>query len=365
MAFGLSSLKSILKSDLANGARGSVLGVDIGASSIKIVQLKNDHDVPTLETYGELQLGPYEGVDIGRATQLPQVKLVEALVDILRESGATGKQAAFSFSYNASFTNTVSLPTTDSTKIASMVPVEARKYVPISLSKVTLDWVELGVDDEKKETRILLSATYNEAIAKYESIMQGAQLTIATSEIELFSNVRSVVKPSDTSVVVLDIGASSTRLYVVENGFATKTHSVQMSGVELNRALEKELKTTFIHAEEIKRTYGLHGSKDDPRIQKALAQSLERGLREIHTVLTRYEEEEGRKMGKIILTGGGSLLLGLDTYLHDMFSRPVEYANPFAKVAYPAFLEDTLGVAGPSFSVAIGVALKALQTKNA
>lgn len=362
MAFKFSSLATLFKSDLASVARPrSFVGVDMGSSAIKIVQLKLEKGVPTLETYGELQLGPYAGSEIGQTTHLPPHKMIEALIDILRESGATSATAAVAYSYNTSFNETITVPTLDPDKITSMMPIEAHKYVPVSLSKVTLSWVELGIDDEKEETRVLLSAKYNEAVGRYASILQGAGLDTHINEIEFFSTVRSTVVPEDATVAIIDMGASATRLYIVEQGMVNETHSVPVSGSELSRALEKGLSVNFLRAEEMKRASGLVEDAEEPRIAKILTQTLSRGMRELHTVTSRYENTNGRQVGKVILTGGGAQLRGMDAYVRDLFSRPVELGNPFAKVAYPAFLEDTLVQAGPTFSVAIGVALAALQ----
>lgn len=364
MAFDLSSLTSLLKKEIASASfDGGFVGVDIGASSIKVVQLKDEKGIPTLETYGELQLGPYEKGDVGRVVHLPPHKIIEALVDILRESGASATHAAIAYSYNTSFINAIAVPTLERGRIDSMVPVEARKYVPISLSKVTLEWTELGIDDEKKETRVLLIAKSNDALARYTEVMHGARLEVEMSELEIFSTVRAVVAPEDTSVAILDMGASATRLYVVEGGFVQETHSVPLSGVEINHALERALSINFLEAEEKKRAFGLGGNGDE-RVQKALTQCLDRGLRELHTVLSRYERENGREIKKIILTGGASMLQGVSGHIQDIFVRPVAYADPFAKVAYPAFLEDALKAAGPTFSVAIGAALGILQIRK-
>ncbi len=359
MAFGLASL---FKSDSPQAAaRSGVIGIDIGASALKIVQLKSAKGVPTLETYGELQLGPYEHVEIGRNTRLPIQAAVEALVDIVREAGATAKDVSFAVSYGSSFTSSIEVPTLDTAQITTMLPVEARKYVPISLTKVSLDWVLTGVDEKQKVSHILLSAIYTDALLRYESIIKNAALTAVGNEIELFSAVRSVVSPKDDLVAVIDFGASATRLYIVENGVIQKTHSTLLSGVEITRALEKGLSISFTEAEELKRTVGLHGREDDPRIQKIMVEALDRGLREMHTVLSRYVGQNGTKVQKVIVSGGGTLLQGFPAYLADMFSMQVETANSFSKVAYPAFLEDTLKEAGPTFAVALGVALKAFQ----
>lgn len=359
-AFDLSSLKSFLKPQrtAATSAKGGVIGIDIGSSAIKLIQLKDERGVPTLETYGELQLGPYEGIDLGRGTHLTPVKTIEALVDILRESGATATKAAFAFAYNASFITIASVPTADPERLASMIPIEAKKYIPISLTKVSLDWFPLTPHEEEGRTDVLISAIYNDTLERYQSIMHGSGLTPVASEIEIFSSIRSVLSPKDTTVAILDCGASATRLYVVRNGVVEKAHSVPLSGVELTDLIAKSEGIEFKDAEELKRTVGMGGGDGNAALQKTITGSVERSFREVHTVMSRYEETSHAKIDKVVLSGSGSLLTGLRPYLEDMFSRPVILSDPFSKVAYPAFLEDTLRLAGPSFAVAVGVALR-------
>jgi len=363
MGFGLSKLSSILKKDITPDSESEgVLGIDIGSSALKFVQIHSVKDVPTLETYGELQLGPYEKNDIGRTVNLPTQKLMEAVVDILREAGATGKKALYALSYGSSFTSTILVPTLNKDEIESMLPVEARKYIPISLTKVSLDWIPLGSDPEEKMTNVLLSAVYNEAREQYEKIMRGCELKVLGNEVEIFSTIRATVSPEDEVVAVLDCGASATRLYIVEKGVITKTHSVPLSGVEITHELSKALSISFAEAEELKRNVGLLGKKENPEIQKVVTKTIERGIRELNTVTKRHMEKQGVSIDKVILSGGGALLEGLVPYLTDAFSIKVMLADPFAKVAYPAFLEDTLTAAGSSFAVAIGAALRGFQS---
>lgn len=358
MAFDLSKLTSLLKADVGASPKNSVIGVDVGTSAIKIVELHDSKGVPTLHTYGELQLGPYESTDIGRATHLPVTKLIEAFIDILRESSAASHNVAVAISYNSSFSTIISVPTTDTEKIGPMIPVEAKKYVPVSLSEVTLDWFPVSARSEAKMTKILLAAIHNDAIKRYEAMVHGADLKAEFTEIEMFSTIRSVVSQQDDTVAIVDLGAGSTKLYLVRKGVVGKAHTVLMNGVDLTNALSKALGVDFTKAEEIKRTVGLVGG--EPQVARVLLPVLERGFREMHRALSRYEEEEGVAVEKVILSGSGALLQGLPGYVSEMLARPVVIADPFAKVAYPAFLEDTLREAGPSFAVAVGTALRAL-----
>jgi len=363
MAFGLSSLSKLFKRDSSSSfGRAGAIGIDFGTSSIKIVQLRDLRGMPTLLTYGELQLGPYEGVDIGRTTHLPAEKAGEALATILKEAGATGSTVAFTISHNSSFMSTMTMPTVDQAQVGAMVPVEARKYIPISLSKVALDWIVLGPTEDQAATRVLVSAIYNEAMEWYEGTMRAGAYTIAAREIEAFSVIRSAVSPKDETVAIIDLGASATRLYLVTKGVVQKTHSIPLSGTAITGALAGELEISFEEAEEKKRALGLEGDARDLRVQKVILGQVERGLRELHTVIKRFEESESAKVQKVLLSGGGALLAGLPAYAHDMFSIPVVIAEPFAKVAYPAFLEKTLKEGGAPFAVALGIALRSYQS---
>jgi type IV pilus assembly protein PilM len=361
MAFDFGKLSSLLKKDIVKPDPDGVVGVDVGSSAIKIVQLHDSKGVATLDTYGELQLGPYDNAEIGRNARLRPDKLVEAFVDILREATATAGKVSISISYNASFTTIITLPTDDPEKITNMIPVEARKYVPVPLSDVTVDWFPVSGKSDRKATKVLLAAIHNEALTRYEGMVRGADLIGVAHEIELFSTVRTAVSQDDTTVAIIDFGSGSTKLYLVHNGVIGKAHSVQMNGLDLTNAIVKTQNIEFRAAEELKRARGLGVVTDNPPLEKAFVEILERGFREMHTVIKRYEEEEEISVERVLLSGGGALLSGLVPYTSDMLSLPVELADPFAKVAYPAFLEDTLKEAGPSFAVAVGAALRGLS----
>ncbi len=132
---------------------------------------------------------------------------------------------------------------------------------------------------------------------------------------------------------------------------------------DMTLALSQALELSVADAEELKRQVGLSDVGNDPRIKQSLNFTLERILGESRRVLQAYETNTSTKITKVILTGGGVLLKGLLACATAYFEREVALADPFSKVEYPAFLEDTLKEAGPSFAVAIGVALRKLNEK--
>lgn len=360
MAFDFSKITSAVRSSIQSKDTDSVIGIDIGSASIKVVQLRNKEGVPTLDTYGELQLGPYGDVEVGRATTLSQEKLVQALGDIISESGASSKNAALTISFNSSFMTLLSFPKEEMNTIDTRIAEEAKKYIPVSLSELVLDWFPMATTNESPTQKILLAAIRKDVLQNIRFVTSSTGLTELLAEIETFSLIRSCVSAKDTTVAIVDLGASSTKVSISKQGSLQKTHSLRMSGSELTTVLSEKLSVPYDEAEVLKRRTGLLGSESDSRVQKELTPILERGFKEVLTVIKRYADEEKTTVEKVVLTGGGALLKGLDGYAKEMLGKPVVIADPFEKVAYPVFLEKTLKEAGPAFAVSVGVALRGL-----
>ena len=369
MGFQIKKLGKLFDMGSLGSLEGGVIGIDIGTSSLKVIQLNIGKSGATLETYGELQLGPYMGADVGKVVNLEPSKLALALVDIIREANVTARSCALAIPHSACFVAVAHFPTRDQTQLVSMVPVEARKYVPMAMNEVTLDWFiipdppRIEGAPEPTETRVLLAAIYNESLNRYRGVVQNAGIAVGSNEIETFSVVRSSIHESDGSILLLDLGASSTKLYIVESGILQETHRIPLGGQELTSAVGTALNLGYGEAESIKRQMGLLSDTYDPRIGAALAPIVDRIFTETNRALTRYERDMQIKINTIVLTGGGALLVGLLERAQATFAREVTIANPFSKVEYPAFLEETLREAGPSFSVAMGVALRRLTEK--
>ena len=118
----------------------SVIGVDIGSSSVKVVQLKKHRGKAVLETYGEIALAPYAGLDVGQVTNLPSEKIAEAIKDILKEANVTSLISGVSIPFKSSLVSLIELPKASDDELKEMIPLEARKYIPVPISEVTMDW---------------------------------------------------------------------------------------------------------------------------------------------------------------------------------------------------------------------------------
>lgn len=371
MANILDSFKSIFSSN----QNQSVLGIDIGPSSIKIVQLHKRKGRAILETYGELALGPYAGMEVGRATNLGSEKLAEAVVDVLRESNATTNKCGVSIPMSSSLVSFIKMPKVDEKQLAQMIPLEARKYIPVPISEVSLDFLviprnesiasEYQNSEEKPDEKtidVLLVVIHNDAIQKNAEITKLAKLETAFSEIEIFGSMRSVLEPGTAPQMIIDFGSGSTKIYIVERGILRTSHLVARGSQDITLAISKSLGISVDEAEKMKKERGLlprvAGEMD---ITEITSLTLDYIFSEIGRVVLNYQKKTERNISKIFLTGGGVLLKGLKEKAESSFNVPVVMADPFSKVEFPAFLENTLKQAGPSFAVAIGLALRRLQ----
>lgn len=360
---------------LFNKTTESVLGIDIGSSSIKLIQLKKKGGKAILETYGELALGPYAGVEVGRATNLPYEKISEALSDLLREAATTTRKSGLAIPFGASLMALMEMPAVEQKQLAQMIPIEARKYIPVPLSEVMLDWWVIPKPDTRdmepdegesklpqlEKVDVLAVAIHNDAINKYQQIVQKVELEASFFEIEIFSTIRSVLDQDIAPVMIFDLGAALTKLYVVERGIVKNSHTVNRGSQDLTLTISKSFNITMANAEIMKRNYGTHTGAQDKDIADLVALSTEYIFDEANRVIMGYQKKYNKNIGRVVLVGGGVKIHDFLNLAKENLETEVILGNPFSKIEVPAVMEDMLKRTGPEFSVAAGIALRKLH----
>ncbi len=359
----------------------SVLGIDIGSSAIKIVQIKKQRGKVVLETYGELALGPYAGIEVGRATSLTPDKIADALKDILREAKTTTSEAGVALPLSSSLISFVTLPQVEDKQLAEVIAIEARKYIPVPMNEVMLDWSIIPredslspadlVNEEKTNTSstpvprqhqdVLVVAILNEYISNYQDIVKRAGIQSSFFEIELFSSIRAIIEPGIHGVMIIDMGARATKLYIVERGILRSSHILDKGSQDITLALSKALSVSINEAENMKRTYGLKGGPEYKELTEIITINLDYVFYEANATLLNYQKKYNKNISKIVLTGGGVLIKGFIDLARISFQTEVVYGNAFGKLQTPAFLSEQFLNAGPEFAVAIGTALRRLS----
>lgn len=372
----LDGLKSALSGIFGARKDNVAVGIDIGTSSIKVVELKHEGGRAVLETYGALALGQYgEGGIIGQVTNLDAETLATALKDVLRETTIASTNVVLGIPSASCIIFIIQLPAEiEERDLATVIPAEAKKFIPIPLTDVSLDWYVIprredsGVESRvlsesggEAKMSVLVVATLNETLVKYTEVLQKTQLPLDALEIEAFSNIRSIMTRELFPVLIIDIGASKTKLTIVEHGIVETFRLVNHGSQDMTLAIAHSLEMQFDKAEALKKEHGLIPTPEHPHIPDLIKTHLSTIFQEANATMLAYEKRYNKNIGKVIFTGGGAMTRGLLEYAGQSFSAEVALADPFAKIESPVFLKGVLKVTGPEFSIAVGLALKELS----
>lgn len=343
---------------------GQALGLDIGTASVKVVQLRREKEKIILDTYGEIALGPYGGMVAGQAVHLGEEKLVEAIQDVMREAKVTAHDAVVSIDSSAAYVSLVKVPKVDDSELRTMMPFEARKYIPIPLTEVQMDWwhipTTINITESERMINVVLAAVKNETLTMYDRVVHKLQLTNIEYEIQGYSIARSVSPKSQGMILYVDIGAQYTTLSLVHNSTVLDMHVISRGSQDSTIQLSKALSIPLDTAEETKRTFGYVGDKSNPYVKDIMQLSSYPLFGEVARLSLMYERKYNQTIEGIILSGGGARLPGVMDAYSQTVHMPGRIATPFEQIEVPSFLHEMIERIGPSYAVAIGCALKKL-----
>ena len=352
------------------------LGIDIGTSSIKIVELSRWGERRKLDNYGEITAQAFyqktfRGFD-KNTLLLSDTDISKAIKAVLDEAKIKTRRAVFSIPDFSSFFTNFELPAMTKKELPQAVIYEARRHVPLPLAEVVLDWqiIEGEADNQKKsKLKILLVAVPKEVINQYQEIAKVSNLELFCLEAEVFGLLRSLIKEPPTTfnsksgegeaIALIDIGAQSTTCSVVENQILKISHSFDMAGNDLTQALSKGLSVDYKEADALKRKYGI--SSEEFNVREICLPLIDVILRECDKVFTNFYQIKQQNIEKIIIAGSSAFLPGLKEYFQGHFKKETKIANAFPSIFYPPILQKTLKKMGPAYAIATGMALRGLE----
>ena len=343
-------------------SKKSFLGIDIGVANIKLVELLNDNHIARLRTYGYIE----HGVDIIRNDDdVSFEKIVEAIKFITRKSKAMSSKVITSLPSYSVFSSVINIPAINKKDLAEAIHLEAKKFIPIPLKDVILNWQILDdsstnsslikKDDASNNYKILLTAAPKNIVNKFINIFKAAGLELITLDIESFAIIRSLMGSDPSITMICNIGNSISSVYVVKDGIPVISRSIDFGGRRISQNIANVLNIDIKKAEQFKEDQGLSGDLNDG-ISKIVADSLQPILDEIKYALAIFQSQSNETLEKIVLTGGTSSILGLPTFISNKFNKRTYVGNPWSRVDYPEELFPILEEVGSKFAVAIGLA---------
>jgi len=345
----------------------SYLGVDIGTNSIKIVEVKQGKQLPALVNYGLLQSNSHlvRNNDVIQSSNLKLSaeevsRLLKLLIKKMKPSTTEVIASLPTFSI---FMTVLDFPEMSSTDLEKSLTYQAREHIPLPISEVAIDWMSVGTrQDEQgfKYQQVLLISVPKELIQKYREIFKSAGLNLKSLEIESLSLARATVGNDSTPSLIVDIGSHSTNVTFSEKGQIKFNSQSDYAGASLTQALASSLNINPLRAEELKRQHGLLSSGPTQELSTIMTPFLDVIINEVKKAQYNYESQfpGTPKIERMVLSGGGANLAGIDRHFENEFGLPVIHANPFIKFEYPREIEPLVRELNPLFSVPLGLTLK-------
>lgn len=327
-----------------------MLGVDIGSSSIKIVQVDRG-DSLRLTTYGMVDIGD----PISSQTTDEEVhKLADLLKNLMEKAHVTTKNCIMSLPNSAVFTSVIDMPKMGDKEMESAMQFEAKKYVPLPFSEVTLSWTIISENDDGASLKVLLIAVPNQIRDIYIKLFQLAGLNLEIIEIEALSLIRSLVVDKEKNDVIIDIGAKVTGLNFVRHGTLQLTRNLSIGGDTITDRIAQALNLSVPRAEQFKRDFGLQGTDFLPEAVKPVLSVIKTEVAQIIGIYSANNVNTDR----IVLVGGGAQLPGILEYFQNELSVKTVLGNSLAQVNYDDAVKPIISRYALHLTIAVGLAIR-------
>jgi len=342
------------------GKKRDVIGLDIGCSSIKLVELREDKKGYKLQN---LAISPLPSEAIVDGALMDSVTIIDAIRDVIANSKTKARDVVTSVSGHSVIVKKISLPFMTEAELEESIQWEAERYIPFDINDVNIDFQIFGAAPENPEVMdVVLVAAKKDMINDYVSIIMEAGLNPVIIDIDSFAleNMLAInydIAKEDT-VAIVNVGASVANINIVKNNISAFTRDIFKGGNQITEEIQRQLHVDHEEAERIK-----VGSKVDLTSQSVIEDVLKTASESLAVEIgnsldffqstTTYE-----KIGKLYLSGGGSKIKDFDMTLQQQIGIPVEIANPFKKVEYSgkAFDLEYLREIGPIMAVGVGLA---------
>ena len=338
-----------------------IVGLDIGSSAIKLVELKKKGGEYVIEKLGFSPLSLEAIVD---GAVMDATMVVDTIGGLINRLGVKNPNFGISVSGHAVIIKRITLPVMSMDELKESIQWEAESYIPFNINDVNLSYQYLGDEGDGQNMSVLLVASKKDKVTDYTSVVTQAGKTVVLVDVDAIAlqNCYEVCRGLNPSEVValINIGASVMNFNILAGGQSMFWRDVSFGGNQYTEAIMKELNLSFEQAEALKKgeNVGGHTMESVIPIFNAVTEELSAEFRKTLDFYRSSTQKE--KIDRIILSGGSSKVANLTSILQQKMNIPVEVLNPFASIKYdesvydPAWVNDI----GPSMVIAVGLAIR-------
>jgi type IV pilus assembly protein PilM len=345
------------------GKKKGLVGVDIGSSAVKAVELKvggkGDAGFQLLNI-GMEPLPPEAIVD---GAIMDSGAVIDAIQRLFQDNKIKTSDVATGVSGNAVIVKKISLPQMTPDELQESIHWEAEQYIPFDIQDVSLDYEVIEGGGSGGNMDVLLVAVKKDKISEYRSAIEQAGRNASIVDVDLFAlqtcyEINYGVDPGRV-VALLNIGASTMNVNVVKGSNTVFQRDIAAGGNQYTDAIQKDLNLSFEQAEALKKGEQVEGASPEGLhpILQAVSENIAMEIQKTFDFFRATSQED--RIDQIFLSGGTAKIHGLRDLLQDRFG-PVELLNPFLNVAYsekefnPDYIEDI----APSAAIAVGLAAR-------
>ncbi len=360
----------------------SKLGIDIGTSSIKIVELEKEGGRFTLINYGLFELKsistnttsskPEDRLGrSGAIMKLPDEEIIRGIREILKKADMKSKDVVASIPSFSTFATVIEMPYLSGEDLAKSIQFESKKYIPIPVNDVVMDWSIIEVLNQdgkgpKKENtgkespstvEIFLAAVSREETVRYQNMMKELGLNLRALELENSALIRALIGNDLSPMAIVNIGGRSTSITIVNKGYERISHNYEIGGFEITKSIARSLNVSIEKADELKMKFGLKEG-DENVINESMVSLIDMMAFETRKTIANYEESKNQKISKILLVGGVANIPYFIEYFKKKLGRDIYPGGPFSRVTYPPELAPAIPNLSNMVAVAIGLSMR-------
>jgi type IV pilus assembly protein PilM len=338
------------------GGQTDFFGLDIGTTSLRVVQTRGSGTVKVLENYAQL---PIEGNITISDAKADQSKVIEKVRQLVSQAGLSSKNVAVNIPSSRVFTSVIDMDKMSNSELAHSIRYQADAFIPTPLAESKIDWAILGDSPkDSKKVEVLLTSVPSSLVEGRMAMLEAAGLNAVAIEPDGTALARAVI-PADATApqMVVDIGNMNTDIVIVMAGAPRLVRAVTTGSAAIVRAAMQHLSIDQFQAEQFVYKFGLGKDKLEGRVYSAIIGTIDSLMSELDKSIKFFNERyTTMRIERIIVTGGASTMPELPLYIANKTGISVEIGNAWTNVSFPADKQNELMAVSNHFAVAAGLA---------
>jgi type IV pilus assembly protein PilM len=345
------------------GKKKGLVGVDIGSSAIKVVEVKAGGKGGAEYQLVNIGLEPLPPEAIVDGAIMDSGAVIDAIQRLFSSQKVKTAEVATSVSGNAVIVKKISLPQMSPEELQESIHWEAEQYIPFDIQDVAIDY-EVIDGGGGGNMDVLLVAVKKDKISDYTGVISQAGKNPSVLDVDVFAlqncyEINYGVDPGRV-VALLNVGASIMNINIVKGANSIFNRDIAVGGNQYTDAIQKDLNLSFDQAEAIKKGSHVEGASAEnlhPIVQ-AVSENIALEVQKTFDFFKATSSED--RIDRIFLSGGTSKIGGLRELIAERFDAGVELMNPFNNITYNPrdFDPDFINEIGPSAAIAVGLAVR-------